>query len=91
MYCISDTDFYKDFNMILNDTIIDCFLDSSDIIECDRIKIKEFDAVYDVINDESCSYYRHTTPAKKQKPEKTEKPEKQKKKEESRNRKNKVV
>ena len=79
MYCISDTDFYKDFNMILNDTIIDCFLDTSDINECDRIKIKEFDAVYNVINDESRPYYRHTTPAKKQKPKKTEKPEKQKK------------
>ena len=30
MYCITETEYSKDFNMILNDTIIDCFLDESD-------------------------------------------------------------
>jgi hypothetical protein len=30
MYCITETEYSKDFNMLLNDTIIDCFLDESD-------------------------------------------------------------
>ena len=35
MYCVSDMDYLKDFNMILNDYIIDCFLDESDKKETD--------------------------------------------------------
>jgi len=34
MFFIPDADYFKDFNMMLNDNIIDCFLDgSSNIIE----------------------------------------------------------
>jgi len=29
MFCIPDVDYFKDFNMMLNDNIIDCFLDDS--------------------------------------------------------------
>ena len=36
MYCVSDMDYLKDFNMILNDYIIDCFLDESDKKETDN-------------------------------------------------------
>ena len=42
MYCISDSDYLKDFNMILNDNIIDCFLDESDKKEAQSITSEEF-------------------------------------------------
>jgi hypothetical protein len=29
MYCIPDIDYFKDYNMIFNDNIIDCFLNES--------------------------------------------------------------
>ena len=42
MYCVSDKDFLKDFNMLLNDDIIDCFLDESDKKEAQSTTPEEF-------------------------------------------------
>ena len=50
MYCISEID-SKDFNMILNDKIIDCFLDESDIQEAKTIAANEFDALHAQLKD----------------------------------------
>jgi len=40
MYCISDDDYFKDFNMMLNGNIIDCF---NEITEKETILKKEID------------------------------------------------
>jgi hypothetical protein len=43
MYCISDDDYFKDFNMMLNGNIIDCF---NEIKEIGTIVKEEIDRIY---------------------------------------------
>ena len=45
MYCVSDKDYLKDFNMLLNDSIIDCFLDESDKKEAQSAPPEEFEKI----------------------------------------------
>jgi hypothetical protein len=38
MFCIPDVNYFKDFNMILNDNVIDCFLVENVPIEQDNVE-----------------------------------------------------
>ena len=38
MFCIPDVNYFKDFNMILNDNVIDCFLVENVSIEQDNVE-----------------------------------------------------
>jgi len=63
MYCISGID--CDFNMILNDTIIDCFLDESDKKDAKAIAANEFDTFYEQLKDPRNIYQQKGRKAKR--------------------------
>ncbi len=45
MYCIVDVDYFKDYNMIFNDNIIDCFLNESHTKEINKIQPEEIEKI----------------------------------------------
>ena len=46
MYCISDAEYIRDFTMMLNDDILDCFTEKVDTKAVVSEKEKEIEVVY---------------------------------------------
>ena len=46
MYCISDAEYIRDFTMMLNDDILDCFTEKTDTKAVVAEKEKEIEVVY---------------------------------------------
>jgi hypothetical protein len=67
MYCVSDKDYLKDFNMLLNDNIIDCFLDESDKKEAESAKPGEFEKMVAEVIAQSQRMQLNEKPLKKPK------------------------
>ena len=67
MYCVSDKNYLKDFNMLLNDNIIDCFLDESDKKEAESAKPAEFEKMVAEVITQSQRIQLKEKPVKKPK------------------------